>query len=272
MKTVFTNSEIFHVFNEQRQEIGRTSNRNIYFENNKIYSYGYHYLLGEFIDENTIVINNNGYSHTTSKHIMQLSNATRDKKQFFTRQVDPKKALMYLENWVNKLPRATKSKDFYLSEIDYTLKKYFEFLEYTNKDISISDKETHEKIIALKDSFYNNLENLEQEIKEQQKRQKEKEKQSIKENLIKWKRNEINYFKNTTGTDYLRLRNDFIETSQSVKIPISEGKRLLNLIENKSILGQRVDNRFIVKSFDTILKVGCHNIDIKEINYIKNLI
>jgi hypothetical protein len=54
MKTVFTNNEIFHVFNEQKQETGRTPNRNIFFENNKIYSYGYHYLLGEFIDENTI--------------------------------------------------------------------------------------------------------------------------------------------------------------------------------------------------------------------------
>jgi hypothetical protein len=49
MRTVFTNNEIFHVFNEQNQNEGRTSNRNIYFENNKIYSYGYHYLLGKFI-------------------------------------------------------------------------------------------------------------------------------------------------------------------------------------------------------------------------------
>jgi hypothetical protein len=272
MKTVFTNNEIFHVFNEQNQNEGRTSNRNIYFQNKKIYSYGYHYLLGEFIDENTIVINNTGYSNTTSKHIGMVTNATRDKKQFFTEQVDPKKALINLENWVNKLPRATKNKNIYLSEIDYTLKKYFEFLEYTNKEIRFSDKENHEKIISLKDSFYNNFENLEQEIKEQQKRQKEKEKKAIKENLIKWKSNEINYFRNKTGKDFLRLNSENIETSQGVKIPIAEAKRLLKLIDTKNIIGQRVDNRFIVKSFGNILKVGCHNIDINEINYIKNLI
>jgi hypothetical protein len=70
----------------------------------------------------------------------------------------------------------------------------------------------------------------------------------------------------------LRLNSEYIETSQGVKIPIIEAKRLLKLIDTKNIIGERVDNRFIVKSFDNILKVGCHNIDIKEINYIKNLI
>jgi hypothetical protein len=272
MKTVFTNSEICHVFNEQKQETGRTSNRTIFFENNKIYSYGYHYLLGEFIDENTIVINNKGYSNTTSKHISILINATRDKKQFFIEQVDTKRAYENLTNWLNKLPRATSYKDIYMFQIDNTFKKYIEFIDYTNKEITISDKETHEKIISLKDSFYNNFENLEQEIKEQQKRQKEKEKNAIKENLIKWRNNEINYFKNKTGKDFLRLNGENIETSQSVRISINEAKRLLQLIDAKNIIGQRVDDRFIVKSFDTILKIGCHNIDINEINYIKNLI
>jgi hypothetical protein len=272
MKTVFTNSEIFHVFNEQKQETGRNPNRNIFFENNKIYSYGYHYLLGEFINENTIVINNTGYSNTTAKHISMLINATRDKKQFFSEQVNPKKALINLENWVNKLPRATKNKEIYLLEIDNTLKKYIEFIEYTNKEISILNKETHEKIVALKDSFYNNFENLEKEIKEQKKRQKEKEKQAIKENLIKWKSNEINYFRNKTGKDFLRLIGENIETSQGVKIPIIEAKRLLNLIEHKSILGAKVDNRYTVTAFNGLLKVGCHNIPLNEINYIKNLI
>ena len=272
MKTVFTNNEIFHVFNEQSQSEGRTSNRSMFFYSNKIYSYGYHYLLGEFIDENTIVINNTGYSNTTSKHISMLMNATRDKKQFYSSQVDPKKALINLENWLNKLPRATRLKENYVFKIDGTFKKYTEFLEYTNKEISILNKETHEKIIALKDSFYNNFDNLEQEIKEQQKRQKEKEKQAIKDNLIKWKNLEINYFRNKTGKDFLRLNDENIETSQGVKIPIIEAKRLLKLIDTKNIIGQKVDNRFVVRSFDTILKVGCHNIDINEINYIKNLI
>lgn len=169
MKTVFTNSEIFHVFNEQKQETGRASNRNIFFEKNKIYSYGYHYLLGEFIDENTILINDKGFSNTTAKHICLLIDATRDKKQFFTEQIETKRAYENLNNWLNKLPRARSYKDIYISKIDSTFKKYIEFIEYTNKKISISDKKTHEKIVTLKNSFYYNLDNLQETIKEHQK-------------------------------------------------------------------------------------------------------
>ena len=84
MKTVFTNSEIVHVFNEQNQNEGRTSTGSMYFYNNKIYSYGSHYLLGHFIDNETILINDTGYSNTTSKHIYLLQDATRNRKQYFT--------------------------------------------------------------------------------------------------------------------------------------------------------------------------------------------
>ncbi len=82
MKTVFTNSEIVHAFNLQDQPNGRTLNGSMYFEYKKIYSYGSHYLLGEFIDNNTIIINNKGYSVTTSKHISLLTNATGIKDNF----------------------------------------------------------------------------------------------------------------------------------------------------------------------------------------------
>lgn len=272
MRTVLTNNEIFHVFNEQKQTEGKTSNRNIFFYNDKIYSYGYHYLLGEFIDEKTILINNTGYSNSTSKHITKLINATRDKKQFFTEQVEPKKVLVNLENWLNKLPRAKINKQSYLSDISNTLDTYFAFFEYMKQPVSIINKEAHEKIASIKEKFYTNFENFEQEIKDQQKRQKEKDKEAIKESLIKWKNNEINYFSNKTEKDYLRLNGENIETSQGVKISIIEAKRLLKLIDTKNIIGQRVDDRFIVRSFNTVLTVGCHNIDISEINYIKNLI
>jgi len=271
MKKVFTNSEICHVFNEQSQNEGRTSNNSMFFYGNKIYSYGYHYLLAEFIDSNTIVINNKGYSNTTAKHISLIINATRDKKQFFTEQVDTERVYENISTRLNKLPRATKNKEIYISQIDHTLKKYFEFLEYTKKPIHENTGE-HNKILDIKKQFYSNLDNLQETIKEQQRKAKEKAKKEIEQKLKDWKSLEINYFRNNTGKDYLRLNGENIETSQNVKIPINEAKRLLSLIEVKNIVGQRVDDRFVVRSFDNILRVGCHNIDINEINYIKNLI
>ena len=82
MKKVFTNSEIVHKFNEQSQYEGNTPNHGMFFYNTKLYSYGHHYLLAEFIDKETILINNKGYSNSTGKHISLVTNATSDKKQF----------------------------------------------------------------------------------------------------------------------------------------------------------------------------------------------
>ena len=88
MKTVFTNTDTIHTFAQQTQYEGRNSTNTIFFEGNKIYSYGYHYLLGEFLDRNTILINDTGYSMTTSQHIGLLMGATSQYKQYYKTRVD----------------------------------------------------------------------------------------------------------------------------------------------------------------------------------------
>jgi len=272
MKKVFTNSEIVHVFNEQNQYEGRTSTGSMYFYNNKIYSYGSHYLLGHFLDNDTILINDTGYSNTTSKHIYLLQDATRNRKQYFITQTEYKAVNESVKDYLNKLTRATKKKQYYLSRVDSTLKMYFDYLEYTKQKTKHKKYKEHRETLRLANDFYNNFENLKETIKESNRKQAIKDKKAIEQKLKDWKKLKINWFRNKTNIDFLRLNNDFVETSQNVKIPILEAKRLLKLIEHKNIIGQRVDNRFIVKAFNSVLKVGCHNIPIKEINYIKQLI
>jgi len=182
MKTVFTNSEIVHKFNEQSQNQGRTSNNNIYFYDNKIYSYGSHYLLGEFIDKETIIINDKGYSKSTLKHIYLLISATRDKKQFFTTKIETKTVLNTIKDYLSKLTRARKTKQFYLNEINSTIKMYFDFLEYTKQKTKYNKIKEHREIKIIANNFYNNFENLQEQIKEQQKKNAIKEKQKIKDN------------------------------------------------------------------------------------------
>jgi hypothetical protein len=56
MKKAFSNhSAVCHKFNEQSQNEGRAGN--IFFDTDTIYSYGYHYVLGQFISPEIIVIN-----------------------------------------------------------------------------------------------------------------------------------------------------------------------------------------------------------------------
>lgn len=267
MKTVFTNSEIVHAFNLQDQNYGRTSNGSMYFENNKIYSYGSHYLLGEFIDDNTIIINNEGYSVTTSKHISLLTNATRDKRQFFKIETKPELVLSELKNLLKLLSRTRLKADYYTTTINNLFENYFKYVDYKKPKKS----KEHRQIVKLYNDWFTSTENLLEVVKEQTKKDKEKKLREVKKKLKKWRTFETNWLSNQTGKDFLRIdkANNVIETSQGVKIPIKEGKRLLKLIDLKQIVGARVDNKYIVNAFNGLLKVGCHNIELKEINNIK---
>lgn len=267
MKTVFTNSEIVHAFNLQDQNYGRTSNGSMYFENNKIYSYGSHYLLGEFIDDNTIIINNEGYSVTTSKHISLLTNATRDKRQFFKIETKPELVLSELKNLLKLLSRTRLKADYYTTTINNLFENYFKYVDYKKPKKS----KEHRQIVKLYNDWFTSTENLLEVVKEQTKKDKEKKLREVKKKLKKWRTFETNWLSNQTGKDFLRIdkANNVIETSQGVKIPIEEGKRLLKLIDLKQIVGARIDNKYIVNAFNGLLKVGCHNIELKEINNIK---
>ena len=267
MKTVFTNSELVHAFNLQNQTHGRTSNGSMYFKDNKIYSYGSHYLLGEFIDKETIIINNVGYSVTTSNHISKLMRATSDKRQFFTNEIDSKLVLDRLTNLFKLLSNARLKADYYTTTINNLFERYFSYVDY----IKPKKSKEHRQIVKLYKDFTENTENLLEVVKEQTRKDKEKKLKEVKKKLKKWRTFETNWLSNQTGKDFLRIdkANNIIETSQGVKIPINEGKRLLKLIDLKKIVGARVDNKYIVNAFNGLLKVGCHNIELKEINNIK---
>ena len=267
MKTVFTNSEIVHAFNLQDQSNGRTSNGSMYFTDNKIYSYGSHYLLGEFIDKETIIINNKGYSVTTSRHIGLLTNATRDKRQFFKTDIEPEIVIDELKNLFKLLSRTRLKADYYTNTINNLFKNYFAYVDFKKPKKS----KEHRQIVKLYKEFTESAENLLEVVKEQNKKDKEKKLKEVKKKLKKWRTFETNWLSNQTGKDFLRIdkTNNIIETSQGVKIPIEEGKRLLKLIDLKKIVGARIDNKYIVNAFNGLLKVGCHNIELKEINNIK---
>ena len=258
MKTVFTNSEIVHEFNLQDQPYGRTSNGSMYFEHNKIYSYGSHYLLGEFIDDETIIINNEGYS---------VTNATRDKRQFFKTETNPELVLSELKNLLKLLSRTRLKASYYTTTINNLFKNYFKYVDYKKPKKS----KEHRQIVKLYKDFTENSENLLEVVKEQTRKDKEKKLRDLNKKLKKWRAFETNWLSNQTGKDFLRIdkANNIIQTSQGVKIPIEEGKRLLKLIDLKQIVGARVDNKYIVNAFNGLLKVGCHNIDLKEINRIR---
>ena len=273
MKTVFNNFDCVHTFAQRTQDNGRTSNNNIFFEGDSIYSYGYHYELGRFLDDKTILINDEGYSNSTAKHITLLIGATSQYKQYYKTKVNiylVHNKIMYLKG---KLARARKPQ-MYISEI-YSL--WNSFNEYINerKRNELRKYKEYKELLLFVDSLQEetSIEDLRQWEKEEEKKKREKVKKYLSESLTKFREYKKDYFR-IGGKDYLRLSKcaQFVETSQGVKIDIEEAKRYLKLLKSGAIMrGAKIGN-YTTISFDKLLRIGCHNISKEEIKYISNLI
>ena len=268
MKKVFSNSEIMHVFAQRTQSEGRTSN--VFFYGNKIYSYGYHYLLGEFLDNNTILINDTGYSHTTSKHINYLRQAVSQYKRFYITETDEKYLLTKLNSELVKLTLARKP-EIYINSINYLFGKYCEFQEFKKLPVNKEIKKIHKTA--------NNGVNLEaykkliQQKEAKEKREKLKKFKAVYNDFKNYETHRI--YKGLTGFDYLRISKcrQFIETSQEIKIDIEDAQRIAKAIKlGLNIIGQKLKYYTINKFDKNGLVAGCHNIPKTEIDYILNVI
>ena len=275
MRKVFSsNYEAIHTFAQRTHPEGRNQSGSVFFEGDKIYSYGYHYLLGEFLDENTILINDEGYSVSTSKHISILMGATNHYNQFFKTMVDIDYIYNYVFNYLKpKLAKARKPQK-YTSEIFSLWNSLNGYINH-RKETKTRRRKEYKHLLKFVDSLQdaNTLESLREWAKKEKEKKQRKEKRTLKEKLNKFYKYEISFFR-IGGVDYLRRSKDgqYIETSQGVKIDIEEARRYYNLLSSgANMRGERISN-FITKSFDDLLIIGCHNISKEQINKISKLL
>ncbi len=196
MKTVFSNAhDVIHVFAQRNQSHGRSSN--VFFYGDKIYSYGYHYLLGEFIDDKTIVIDNKGYSSTTNKHICWVTGATRQYKQFFTRSCDIHHVHRQVLSLNDKLATARKPEN-YINQILSLWDSLNEYIKYTkNKNTPKDDryKEIKRIVKAIQSQPQEYQQKLAEAKKKQELAKQRKEAKQIKDTLSKFYNYEVHTFR-----------------------------------------------------------------------------
>ncbi len=276
MKTVFNNSsEVMHIFAQRSQDEAKSSSRNVFFNENKIYSYGYHYLLGEFItnkkNDLSIFINDTGYSVTTSKHIWELRSATRQYRQFFKTESNINLVLAAIETNVKKLITARK-KELYILPSKNLFDKLNEFLTWSGTASEAKKTDDYKKLVRLmnvingqKLNDYISKESA--RIKAAAKKAAAKAAKELEAAKVKFYAHEVDYIRNQE-TDFVRLSLDLqnVETSQGVKVSIQEAKILYLMIQaGKDIKGFKISN-YTVISINGVLKIGCHNINIESMN------
>lgn len=279
MKTKFSSaSDVIHLY-AQRSQSHATSG-SVYFYDDKIYSYGSHWLMGEFITndklETAIVINDNRYSNTTSNHTSQLRSATRQYKQFFVSGTDVRQVLNQIKENVGNLPKARK-KEIYINDSTRLFNSLNEFISWRNDKIRPKTEE-YKAILALMKVINGGdyVEYLEKESKRIAREKKKAEKikaQKLATDILKFENHEINRIYDTPE-DYVRLSRDGIEveTSQNVSVPRREAKILYERIKaKKDIRGYEIAGYKVI-SLNGTLTIGCHHININSINILGEIL
>jgi hypothetical protein len=304
MRKVFSSaSEVIHVFAQRTQSEGRSGN--VFFENAtysgpedvRLYSYGRHYELARFIKgkdgSEAVLINDKGYSSSTSKHICWTRQATRDKKQFFTTLTETSLVFDSLKKNGLSLANANKPEK-YIEEADYLFARYSEFCDWSgikpekeivslmNKVFKSEDPKTAaNKVFKKEVKARNEAKKREaQRAKERaaqnkaiaverEKRYKETSEETAARHLQEfrsYKRSRIEV-KNDDDQDRLRLSKNGknVETSQHISVSVEAAKLLYTLIKaGRDIKGHNIEG-YTVISINGTLKIGCHAINMEDV-------
>jgi hypothetical protein len=266
MKKVFGSArDVIHLFAQRTQEEARCSN--VFFEGDKIYSYGSHYLLGHFINDETIVINDTGWSATTNKHISMLKYATRQYKQFFYTEIKLDLVKNKMEELAQKLANAKKP-ELYIDSILYRFKKLNDWIEYSKKK-ELKKHDDYKAIKKIYTDITKNLDAWKDKIKIAQAKAKKAEKIRLEKALVKFMNYDIS-FVGIGNEDYLRISEDGtkVETTQGVKVSVESAKELYHaIIKGVDIVGHKIEN-YKVTNLNGVLTIGCHRINKESMHQI----
>lgn len=273
MRTVFSsNSEVAHVYAQQTQFEGRAGH--LYFYGNKIYSYGNHFLLAEFITnkagEKAILINDEQYSNSTRKHQSLIISATRQYRQFFMSNCDSEKVIKRLSNYIDLTTKARKP-DIYINSAVQIFKAYKDFCGWMDTvPTQFAEITGLMEIYFLSDTASEMLERRKKQILEEQAKRRAAEKSRFRNALQRFFNYETDYISGNSGEDFCRLSKDLqqVETTRGVKVDMNDAAKLYKLIKaGRDIHGYKIDY-YTVISLNGVLKIGCHNINLANMHEI----
>ena len=290
MKTKFNNSELTHVWANQTQTHGKGSN--IFFEYDTIYSYGYHFKLAQHITNKDglkcVFFNDRHYSSSTSKHQALVWRSIPANVQFFkvrsffddienstTAHLENlKNYLEYAEESKSKVITATKLKNGYISQTEISIdifEKYIKFFGFNIMEYNTLNTRYSDIVNWLHEYKHSN------EYKQWQINQEQKQKQAeikalekAKDDLIKFREFKISSLYNL-GQYFLRYNKETenVETSGGVKMSKNVFLLAYQRLKNNTLQqGQHVGDFVYNGIKDGFLSVGCHKIDINEVENI----
>jgi len=262
----------------------------MFFEDNTIYSYGYHYAIAKIYKPNlytdVVYINNDGYSPSTGKHTNRVRNAVTHMKSYYVPG-----SIMNDHNEVSKFLF-----DCIINELERVYSKNELFYYGNNLKDLINDYNEHGELFKIEGYRKFKLDqDTEDYLKEKQqdaskrqaKHRAEKDIRDEKNRIVRekkfaksiedWRNFKIdtipgvyssNIFGYITMPTIIRINRvkNLVETSRGASVPLSQAIMLLESIENGvPVKGFEIGHYTVNKLTKDTLTIGCHDIPLKEI-------
>lgn len=274
MKTRFNNRELCHIWAQQTQEIGKGSS--MFFEGNKIYSYGKHFEIARIVKPNNgygrvILFNSDSYSVTTSKH------------QTFVRQaIDYNTSKVYIVPIIADMDAPytlAGNIPYFIEQIETNLKEAASSRKYKENCLSRAQKCINEMFefagefgiqmtSEMTKYFGMNVLSPEvmAEIQESEKLRKARELQKRKKDIEEWLTGEKQSIGGLSEV-FLRVNGENVETTLGAKVPIIEANLLYKAIKtDKPVHGIKIGYYTVNGYNNGVLAIGCHKLKDTEIN------
>lgn len=267
MKTKVTTNELAHLWANKVQS--HASAGSFYFDYDSIYSYGGHFCIAKHITndkgENAVLFTTRGYSNSTAKHISKTRQAITNQTIIYCN--DPAAGGSHnFDSWLKDCESVAKSlvnarkPEIYLNQIAVNLERAKKYADFLGLKVTKELKEFEKLLNSGK-------------LKDYQKTKEDRENKAavkkLKEDLKKFFSYEIDYIYSKKDIDaYVRISQDLqsVETSKGVTVDAKEAKILYQLIQRGADIKGRQISHYTVISINGHLKIGCHDINIKNMH------
>jgi hypothetical protein len=288
-KVLKSTSEVAHFWANQVQSEGRASS--IFYDENKIYSFGKHYTLAvieksETRDRNVFFLNTNKYSNTTAKHQNIVSQAVPKLdnvviycpfpgNQFYKTEY----RLQQIVEHLCEQARDAIKKQLKARENSYHITQA---AQYLNEAYKICDNFNGVSKASI-EAIYNSAEYSQANTKairidatriEREKKAEQNRAKKEREHLAKWLKHEHN------GTLYsipvsLRLSKDMtrIQTTRGAEVPTEQALEIwTRIVAGENVLGEKLGHYTIDEITPEHIQVGCHLIEVDTVkSFVKSL-
>lgn len=298
IKQVFgKSSQVFHLWANQSQAEARQGGRiqRAFFEGTSCYSYGRHYELGRIVKYKGVqlaIVNNSGYSNTTTKHIKEAYFALDGIMPCLQATTfNVKDALAEnkakLEASLAKILRGRKFWKDYSFDESWACEQVKEFNLVCAKikakcyQVKVTSEfrrqvKAHVKKCLQREAELKSPEHL-AKLETTRARRQAAELKKNEDSVQQWQNGLIpaTAFIRALRPMLIRIvqRNgiDTVETSLGAEVPLVDAAKVLRAIENGTAIKGMQIGSFVFNSIDGgIVKIGCHTFDLNSAKAVLN--